>query len=187
VRKRCGRSSGYGKVAEAGGKRVFFGGKNVGNRWEQARMTRTPAPEGARVPLAGWLRGGGLGHATRRCIDNARAEAAFQVLPNYFRPAAARPRLLRGCRRSALSDGSRTCRPSGNSKHLMEIRRPPSACRRPSMTYRVPTGKRLGRRSTREFITTPPGYRCSPRRHRNMPPRQLHGAPQIAVDCCESL
>ena len=84
---------------------VFCGAGSARKIAEERRFgqARTPAPEGARVPTAGWLRGGGLGHATRRRINNVRGKAPFPVCRTIFGRR-------RGVRGFAARGGDRSCR-----------------------------------------------------------------------------
>ena len=112
---------------------------------------KTPAPKGARVYRRMGEGLGAGGHSTRRYRFNAEASIRFPYPRNYFRtlPRAGRRR-RRERARCAKSTGSSTWRPSGNSRYRKRMRRRPCPPPRPSTTYRVPTGNRLGRPSARE-------------------------------------
>ena len=112
---------------------------------------KTPAPKGARVYRRMGEGLGAGGHSTRRYRFNAEASIRFPYPRNYFRtlPRAGRRR-RRERARCARSTGSSTWRPSGNSRYRKRMRRRPCPPPRPSTTYRVPTGNRLGRPSARE-------------------------------------
>ena len=95
-------------------------GRRPGLKVRQLRKRRPRLPSGARVPFAGWVRGWGAGaHHPALSGQRASGRPRSGPMPTIFGRLLCRPATAAAAaraRRLSSSAGSRTCRPSGNSR-----------------------------------------------------------------------